>query len=65
MNQLLLSIDDSLMIWLRGDVVSFVYSERRIDDFASKVELPEEWFNVQVDHPNIPPLFVVNAQVRS
>jgi hypothetical protein len=44
---------------------SFVRCQSRIDDFASKVNLPEDWVNIDTHHPNIPQLFVVNVQVCS
>lgn len=42
---------------------SFVRCQSRIDDFASKVNLPEDWVNIDTHHPYIPQLFVVNVQV--
>lgn len=42
---------------------SFVRCESRIDNFASKVALPEQWCNIDTHHPNIPQLFVINVQV--
>mmetsp|Transcript_31776 Transcript_31776/g.53595 ORF Transcript_31776/g.53595 Transcript_31776/m.53595 type:complete len:401 (+) Transcript_31776:213-1415(+) len=43
--------------------VDFVRCDTRIDDYASKVQLPPEWTAVDTHHPLIPPLFVVNAQL--
>jgi hypothetical protein len=43
---------------------SFVRCQSRIDNFASKVYLPDSWTNIDTHHPNIPQLFIVNVQVE-
>ena len=43
--------------------MDFVKSPRKIDNFASQVQIPEEWRSISSNHPAVPPIFVVNAQV--
>ena len=43
---------------------SFVRCGARVDDFASKVNLPEEWTSIDTHNTGVPPLFIVNVQVR-
>ena len=39
------------------------YSTERIENIASKVALPDEWTSMETNHPDVPPVFVVNGQV--
>ena len=39
------------------------YSIERIENIGSKVKLPEEWTNMETNHPDVPPLLIVNGQV--
>jgi len=43
--------------------VDLVYSEARIDHFASKVRLPEAWTQMNTGNEKIPPVFIVNMQI--
>ena len=45
--------------------LDIIQSPKRIDDIASKVILPNDWTTIESNHPNIPPVFVVNAQLPS
>lgn len=44
--------------------VDIVRCESRVDHIASYLELHPEWRDVETHHPLIPPIFVMNAQVR-
>ena len=39
------------------------YSSERIKDVGSKVKFPDEWTNIETNHPDVPPMFVVNGQL--
>lgn len=39
------------------------YSTERIENVGSQVELLEEWTSMETNHPDVPPVFVVNGQV--
>jgi hypothetical protein len=39
------------------------YSDERIENIGSQVKLPEEWTSFETNHPDVPPVFVVNGQV--
>lgn len=39
------------------------YSSERIEDVGSKVKLPEEWTKIETNHPDVPPVLVVNGQL--
>lgn len=50
----------SLMTLLGADIVR---CDSRVDHIASYLQLHPEWTNVEPLHPDIPPIFIVNAQV--
>lgn len=39
------------------------YSQERIENIGSKVQLLDEWTRMETNHPDVPPVFVVNGQV--
>jgi hypothetical protein len=45
--------------------VDFVKTPTRIDNFGSKVHIPDEWTNIDTHQPGVPPLFIINAQLPS
>ena len=44
--------------------VDFVKASTKIDNFGSKVNLPEEW-KIETHQAGVPPIFVINAQLPS
>jgi hypothetical protein len=44
--------------------ISFVQCTSRIDDFAGNVNIPQEWLDIDTHVEGVPPLFVVNVQVK-
>lgn len=50
-----------LMELLGADIVR---CESRIDHIASYLSFHPEWTNIETPHPDIPAIFIVNAQVR-
>ncbi len=42
-----------------------IQSPKRIDDIASKIDLPADWTCVPSNHPLVPPVLVINAQLPS
>ncbi len=45
--------------------IDCIQSSLRIDDIGSKVQFPEDWKNAVSNHPHVPPVFIVNAQIPS
>ena len=45
--------------------VDCVQTPQRIDDIGGKVHFPEDWATATSNHPDVPAVFVVNAQIPS
>lgn len=45
--------------------VDCIQSALRVDDIGSKLQFPAEWEDAVSNHPDVPPVFVVNAQIPS
>ncbi len=45
--------------------IDCVQTPQRIDDIGSKVHFPDEWSSAVSNHPDVPPIFIVNAQLPS
>lgn len=39
------------------------HSKERIDNIGGGIQLPEEWTNIETNHPDVPPVFIMVAQI--
>jgi len=45
--------------------IDIIQSSLRLDDIGSKLQFPPDWENAVSNHPDVPPVFICNAQIPS